>query len=253
MPSNTLNYYLTRIQREAGLAVSSSFPTSPTDQEQRVIDSVNEVLRYLNQKYYLAFKWTEYVLTTTASTSNYNLQNSPYSLSTWRVNRLARNGVIRYADDYILDYMDYSQLDEYRPHRQQVTKALIYSSTGTDLILYPTPSGEQYRIRYYGTHIGTDTTGVTLKTRLSATDDLTMLQDEYEDALVAMAVTKVRLRDGVDEKYMEWKKRAEDWEKILYDMSQPGEDAVPQMIVRPFGFYSDDLYARYFPFGTRWE
>jgi hypothetical protein len=253
MPSNNLLYYMQAVQRESGLSVSASFPTAPSDQEQRVLDRINEALRYLNTKYYLAFMWTEYILTTVSGTSSYNLQNAPYNISEWRVNRMARNGVIRYTDDYILDYIDYSSLDEYRPHKQQVTKALIYSSTGTNLILYPQPSGEQYRIRYYGTHIGTDSTGVTLKTRLSVGTDLPMIQDEYEDALVSMAVSKVRLKDGVDAKYNEYKKKAEDWEKILYDMSGPGEDAEPQMIVRPFGFYSDDLYARYFPFGTRWE
>lgn len=252
MPSNDLNYYLTRVQRESGLAVSTSFPTSPTDQEQRVIDALNESLRYLNQKYYLAFKWTEYLLTTTAGTRSYNLQNAPYSQTTWRVYRMARNGVIRYEDDLILDYLDYTSLDEYRPNIGSNSKALLYSSTGENLIFHPKPSGEQYRIRYYGTHIGTDSTGVTLKTRLSATNDLTMLQDEYEDALIAMAVAKVRLRDAKDAKYDEWKKRAEDWEKILYDMTQPGEDAAPQMMIRPFLSGWNPLW-EYRPFGTPWE
>jgi hypothetical protein len=232
--------------------VSTSFPTSPNDQEQRVLDAINEALRYLNNKYYLAFKYTEYTLTTTAGTRAYNLQNSPYSQANWRVTRLARNGVIRVSDDYILDYLDYSSLDEYRPDIGPNSLSLIYSGTGDNLILHPKPSGEQYKIRYYGTHIGTDTTGVTLKYRLTATDDLCMLQDEYEDALVMMAVAKVRLRDGMDDKYQEYKRRAEDWERILYDMTQPGEDAAPQMLIRPFGS-EYDLLRRYYPFGTKWE
>lgn len=251
MVANTLFYYLTRVELEAGLTVSPSFPLAPTEQEQLALNAINESLRYINNKYYLAFKWTEYILTTVNGTKNYNLQNAPYNLTNWRVTRMARNGVIRFSDDFVLDYMDYARLDEYRPHVQQVSKGLIYSSTGQDLIIYPAPAGEQYRIRYYGTTIGTDSAGVILKTRLSATDDITMLQDDYEDALVAMAVCKVRLKYGVDEKYNEWKRRAEDWEKILFDMTQPGEDAAPQMKIRPYD--SGNAYAQYYPFGTPWE
>lgn len=249
--SNTLFYYLQTVQREASLQVSSSFPSAPDDQEQRVIDRINTALRYLNNKYYLAFKWTEFLLTTVSGTRNYNLQNPPYNLSNWKVTRMARNGVIRYADDYILDYMDYAQLDEYRPRVQQVSKGLIYSSTGTDLIIYPAPAGEQYRIRYYGTHIGTDATGTVLKSRLDSETDLCMLSDDYQDALMYMVVAAVRLRNGKDDKYEEYKKLAEDWEKILYDMTQPGEDAAPQMTIRPFN--SANQYAQYYPFGTQWE
>lgn len=252
MSTNTLAYYLNRVEREAGRQVSASFPGSPTDQQQNCLDAINEVLRYLNQKYYLAFKWSEYLLTTTPGVRLYNLQVSPYDQVNWRVNRLARNAVIRQEDDYIAEYMDYSELDEYRPNFTQNSKALAYSSTGDDLILYPTPNGEQYRIRYYGTHIGTDSTGLVNKMRLTLSDDLTMIQDEYEDAITTMAVAKVRLRDGMDEKYLEYKKRAEDWEKILYDMSQPGEDAAPQLMIRPFGTAYDRL-RDHFPFGTGWE
>lgn len=234
------------------MQVSASFPASPNDQEQRCLDKINEVLRYINQKYYLAFKYTEYTLTTTPGVKTYDLQSSPYSQTFWRVNRLARNAIVRISDDYPLDYLDYSQLDEFRPDIGSRSLSVLYSSTGINLILHPAPSGETYKVRYYGTHIGTDSTGVTNKLRLSISGDLTMLQDEYEDALVMMATAKVRLRDGMDEKYMEYKKLAEDWEKTLYDMSQPGEDAEPRMMVRPFNFGYDPL-ARYYPFGTRWE
>lgn len=252
MPDNTLAYYLGEVQRGAKLTVSSSFPTAPNDQEQRCLSAINESLRYLNNKYYLAFQWTEYILTTNSGTSNYNLQKAPYSLNYWRVSRMARSGVIRVSDDYPLDFIDYAMLDEYKPHRGQANRALLYSSTGYDLILFPIPAGEQYRIRYYGLHIGTDTTGVTLKSRLTVSTDVPMLQDEWENALISMAVTKVRLADGVDEKYLEWKKTAEDWEKTLYDMTQPGEDAVPKMMIRPFDPEVNEL-TRFFPFGTRWE
>lgn len=252
MPSNSLFYYLTRVQRESGLLVSTSFPSSPDDQQQRVIDAINESLRYLNNKYYLAFQWQEYLLTSASGQRSYDLRNAPYSQAGWRVNRMARHGVIRYRDDYILDYCDYTSLDEYRPNIGTNSTSLLYSSTGESLILHPIPSGEQYRIRYYSTYIGTDASGATHKSRLSASDDLTMLQDEYEDALIAMAVAKVRLKDAKDPKYDEWKKRAEDWEKILYDMTQPGEDAMPRMMVRPFLSGWDPLW-QYRPFGTPWE
>ncbi len=252
MPSNDLFYYLKLVQREAGLTESASFPASPTSQEQRVIDHINGTLRYLNQKYYLAFKYTEYTLTTTPGVSTYDLMQAPYSQSFWRVNRLARNGVIRLSDDYILEYMDYTQIDEFRPDFIARSKSVAYSGSGQNLLLHPKPNGEQYKIRYYGTHIGTDSTGTTNKTRLTASSDLTMLQDEYEDALKYMAVAKVRLRDGIDEKYLEYKRMAEDWEKTLYDMSQPGEDAQPQLMIRPFGSECD-IMRRYFPFGTEYE
>lgn len=251
MPSNNLFYYLKQVQRRAGLTVSSSFPTTPNDEQQLVLDCINETLRYLNNKHYLTFKQTEYTLTTSNGVSSYNLANSPYSQSFWRVTRLARNAVRRAADDFPVEYVDYTELDQYRPITASAAAPVYYSAYGEDLILYPPGNGETVKVRYYGLHIGTDTTGATKKLRLSATDDLTMLDDSWEDVLIIGAAKEVRGQQKTDEKYLELKRKWEDWEEILIDMgTQPGEDAPPSFVVGRYLYSGTNLRNKFYPFFT---
>lgn len=251
MPSNDLFYYLKQVQRRAGLTVSSSFPTSPTDEQQLVIDCINETLRYLNNKHYLTFKQTEYTLTTSAGTSAYNLASSPYSQTYWRVTKLARNGVRRATDDFPLDFIDYTERDKLRPSSAANNQPVYYSCFGEDLIIYPPGDGSQLKIRYYGLHIGTDAAGTTQKLRLSVTDDLCMLDDAWEDVLTVGAAKGVRGQQKIDEKYAELKRQWEDWENILIDMgTQPGEDAAPQLVLGKYIYNGDTHRNRYYPFLT---
>lgn len=251
MPSNTLLYYMNQVQRRAGQPVSSSFPTSATDSEQMVLDSINERLRYLNSKYCLLFKATTYALTTTAGQASYNLANSPYSQTYWNVSRMARNGVIRVSDDWPLHYVDYTELDSLKPNTTGSGRPNLYSSYGGNLLIYPSSEASALTIRYYGNHIGTDTTGVTQKLRLSVSTDLTMLDDQWEDCLVTGAAMKVREWMVIDEKYQALLRAWEEWETILNDMgNQPGEDAPPQFKVGNY-LYGDGIdTARYYPFFT---
>jgi hypothetical protein len=76
--------------------------------------------------------------------------------------------------------MDYTERDSFRPDYTGRARALAYSAKGQNLVFWPNPNGEQYYIRYYGTHIGTDASGATQKQRLTLTDDLTLLGDEWE-------------------------------------------------------------------------
>lgn len=249
--ANNLFYYFKQVQRRAGLTVSSSFPTSLNDEQQLVIDCINETLRYLNNKHYLSFKQTQYTLTTTAGTSAYNLTNAPYSQTYWRVNRLARNGVRRVTDDYPLDFIDYTERDRLRPVTADNNQPMYYSQYGEDLLLYPPADGSQLYIRYYGLHIGTDSTGTTQKIALSAETDLTMLQDEWEDALVLGAAKSVRGQQKTDEKYAELKRLWQDQEQILIDMgTQPGEDAPPEFVLGKYLYSYDSYKSRYYPFFT---
>lgn len=232
MPSNTLFYYLQRVQREAGLTVSSAFPSTPTDEEQLVLDCINATLRELNNYYFLAFKQTEYTLTCTAGTSQYDLRQVPYNQTFWRVNRLAKNAVRRTADDYPLLYLDYADRDYLQPVKTGNSLPTHYSAFGEYLLLYPAPAGAtQLTIRYYGRHIGTDSTGVTQKQRLTATGDLCMLEDDYEDALAYGSAAKVRRQQKVDEKYVELRRLWEEWRRVLVDVAQPGEEAYPSLSI----------------------
>jgi len=232
MPSNDLHYYLKRVERESGLEVSTTFPTtSINDQQQHTIDCINSTLRELNNHYFLAFKQTEYTLTTTAGTANYDLRQAPYSLTFFRVNRIARNGIIRTVDDFPLNYIDYMDRDFLQPNRTGNSLPTHWSQFGQEFLLYPAPNGGTLKIRYHAINIGTDSAGTTDKLRLSLTDDLPMLEDEYEDALVYGAATKVRRVIKTDEKYAGLKNIWEEWRTSLIDMMSAGEDAYPQMIL----------------------
>lgn len=231
MPSKTLAEYFNRVLRESGLQVPTFFPPSPNDEQQHALDCINATLRELNNHYYLAFKQTSYTLTSAAGTASYDLTQSPYSLEDWEVSRIAGNGVIRVSDDYPLQYLDYKDRDYLQPNRTGNTSATHYSQYGQYLLFYPAPAGEDYTIRYYSTHIGTDTTGATKKWALSESDDLTMLQDRWEDALVYGAATKKRRTIATDDKYMELKKIWEEWRTHLIDMMQAGEDASPELAI----------------------
>lgn len=251
MPSNNLGYYLNQVERRAGLTVSSSFPSSPTDEQQYVMDCINEQLRYLNNKHYLIFQQTEYTLTTTAGTRRYNLTQAPYSQSFWRVARLARNGVVRVSDEFPLFFVDYTELDYIKPAGTSNGRPTHFSQYGENLVIHPPPDGSQLLIRYYGLHIGTDSTGTTQKLRLSAEEDLPMIADEWEDVLTTGAAMKVRGQQKVDEKYAELKRQFEDWENILIDMgNQPGEDNGPEMVLTPYQYNRGVNTQRFYPFYT---
>ena len=232
MPNSyTLTYYLQRVQRESGLTVSSSFPSGTVnDEDQLAIDCINTTLRELNNHYYLAFKQTEYIFTPTAGVSTYDLRNSPYSQTFFRVNRIARNGISRYSDNLPLEYIDYSELDWLQPKLTGNTDPGFYSAYGENLILFPAPAGNELLVRYYGRHIGTGNTGIR-KLRLSVATDVTMLEDDWEDALVYGAAFKVRAQQVMDEKTAYYKARWEEWRQALIDMSQPGEEAFPQAMI----------------------
>jgi len=232
--SLTLFNYMTRVEYEAGLKVSSSFPTSATDEQQHVIDCISATLREINNHYYLAFKQTEYTLTTSAGTNGYDLTQAPYSQTDWEVSRIAKPGVIRVTDDYPLQYIDWEDYYHLAPNLGGNTKSVYYTAYGKKLYFNPTPDGSQYKIFYYGTHIGTDSTGVTKKWRLTATGDLTMLEDRWEDALVYGAAAKVRRQRAVDEKYQTMKGLWEEWRTSLVDMMQPGEEAAPELVIPKF-------------------
>ena len=227
--SNDLYYYLKRVQREAGISISASFPSTPSNEEQYVIDCINTTLRELNNHYYLTFRQVEYTLTTSANVSQYDLRQSPYSQTYWRVNRIAKQGVRRVRDDYPLQFLDYAEVDWLQPSLTAGQLPTCYSQYGEYLTLYPKADGSQLKIRYYPAYIGTDVTGVTQKLTLSVTSDLPILDDMYEDALVYGAAVKVRRWVKVDEKYMELKKVWEEWRRNLIDMMQPGEDGFPTL------------------------
>lgn len=249
--ANDLFYYLKQVQRRAGLTVSSAFPSSPTDEQQLVLDCINETLRYLNNKHYLLFKQTEYTLTTTAGQRLYNLANAPYSQTFWRVTRLARNAVRRAADDFPLSFLDYTEVDALRPVSSSNGTPRYYSAFGEDLILHPPADGSQVKVRYYGLHIGTDSTGLTKKLKLTASGDLTMLDDCWEDALVAGAHKRVRGQQKVDEKFKQAAQDWENWENILKDMgNQPGEEAGPAFVVQPYVYSPESHSRRFYPFFT---
>lgn len=246
-----LFYFLKKVQRKAGRMASSSFPSSPTDAEQEALDAINEYLRFLNNKYYFIFQQTEYTLTTTSGVVSYDLTQAPYSQSMWRVFRLARNGVRRAADDTEIPFIDYTERDMLRPASSATGAPAYHSAYGASL-LFDRADGSQVKIRYYGLHIGTDTTGATQKLNLSATDDLVMLDDNWEDVLITGAASILRAFDTVDEKTAALQDAARKWEGVLEDMgNQPGEDAGPRFVVRPYVY--NDALSSYYPFGTPYE
>ena len=145
---------------------------------------------------------------------------------------MAKNGVRRTADDYPLLYLDYADRDYLQPVKTGNSLPTHYSAFGEYLLLYPAPAtSTQLTIRYYGRNIGTDSTGTTRKQRLTASGDLCMLEDDYEDALVYGAAAKVRRQQKIDEKYVELRRLWEEWRRTLVDMSQPGEEAYPQISI----------------------
>lgn len=232
----TLEYYFKRVQRESGLTVSTSFPTSLSDEDQLVIDCINSTLRELNNKYYLAFKQTEYILTPSVGVASYDLRNAPYTQTFYRINRLARNGITRVSDSLPLDFLDYTEIDWLQPPLTGSTDPSFYSAYGESFILFPAPGqANQLRIRYYGLHIGQGNTGIKKRALFAATDT-TMLEDEWEDALTYGATYKVRSQQVMDAKTQAYKERWEYWERILIDMSQPGEDSPPQFLLPGYSY-----------------
>lgn len=249
--ANDLFYYLKQVQRRAGLNVSSAFPSSNTDEEALALDTINEILRHLNNKYHFIFQQTEYTLTTTAGTRAYNLASAPYSQTYWRVNRLAKNGVIRSTDETPLTYVQYTELDWRKPRSANQAASRYYSQYGKDLILYPTPDGGDYIIRYHGVHIGTDDTGATQKLELTETDDLVILEDEWADVLITGAAAHARAQRKVDEKQQRLEKKYEEYTKTLKAMAnQPGDDAVPEHRSGRYVYGGDYIEERFHPFGT---
>lgn len=232
MTTITLFQYMNRVESEAGLTKSASFPSSPSEAQTLVLNSINATLRELNNHYFLTFKQTAYTLTTTAGTASYDLRQSPYNQTFWRANRIARNGVQRVADDYPLMFIDYIDRDYLQPSLTGNSLPTHYSQYGQSMLLYPAPSGTQLRVRYYGLNIGTNAAATTSLLSLTASGDLTMLEDEWQDALAYGAACKVRRQQKVDEKYRELKAVWEEWREKLEDMMQPGgEDGFPQMML----------------------
>jgi hypothetical protein len=252
MPDVTFLQYMVRVQGRANLERSAQFPYAANNEEQLVMDAINSQLRYLNQKYYLIFKLTEYTLTTTAGTESYNLRNAPYSQSFFRTNRIAQHGVRRASDDWPLQHLEYADRDRFKPaatSSQSVPD--YYTIVGDNLLFYPKPNGAQLKIRYYGVHIGKDITGTIPKLNLAEPYDTTMLEDEYQDCLVTMAAREIRAQYKVDEKYAELKRQAEDWERILIDMgNQTGEESGPELVLPRFEYNPNPYYNQYYPFGT---
>jgi hypothetical protein len=253
----TLLDYVRRVQREAGYQESASLATgfnatSNTD-ERIVIDSINSALRELNNTYYLAFKLSEYTLTTTANVAEYDLTLPPYNVDDFTIYRMARNGVIN-AEDIPLVYIDYTQRDSLRPNITGSSGIpTFYSGYGNKLLIWPRPGGEELKIRYYSKHIGTDAAGTTKKTTLTEADDVTMLNDEWQDCLVYNAACKAYRPKKADAKFFELKRMKEEWEKQLVGLAKPaGEDATPRIALGNES-YSDIQSRRYFPFGTTWD
>lgn len=226
-----LHWYLKRVERLSGLEVSTTFPSSPTDEQQLTLDEINTTLRELNNHYYLTFKQVSYTLTTSSGTHTYNLAESPYSQTDWEVSRMAKTGVVRVSDDYPLMWIDHQDWQILQPNKTGSSVSTHYSGYGKNLLFYPAPSGETYTINYYGTHIGTDSAGTTKKWDLTATDDLPMIEDRWQDALVIGAAAKVRRNYKYDERAKELKRTWEEWRTSLIDMMQPGEDAYPRLAI----------------------
>jgi hypothetical protein len=251
----TLFDYMRRVQREAGLKQSSAFPATLSTEEARVVDGINAVLRELNNKYYLAFKLVEQDFTSSPLVDRYNLSNSPYSFSCFDVSRMARNGVIRKADGLPLQYIDYTRRDVMRPEATAGGGIpTYYTAIGEELILWPKPSGEVFTVRYYPTYIGTDSTGATNKLTLTLEDDVTMLDDHWQDALAYGAACRAYRADKTDEKYGELKRLWEEARNTLHGMIQGGgEEAVPSFNMLGSASYHDLRDRRFYPFGSGFE
>jgi len=250
--ANDLFYYLKRVLLRGGGNTLTSFPTSPNDEQQVALDAINMTLRVLNNDFYHLFKLTEYTLTTTNGTYRYDLTASPYNQTFFRPSNIARNGVIRVFDGVGLVAMDYPEIDRFREYHLTGSSygPAAYAVFGKDIMFYPTPTGQQVNIRYYGSHIGTDSTGATLKHRLTATDDLTMLQDEWEDVLVTGAAKEFRAWKSIDERYKALENEFKEYKRMLNDRAnQGGEDNTPEIVVEPYS-YSMNARRRIYPFGT---
>lgn len=245
----TFLQYFQRVQSRAGQTRSSAIPSVPSPEEQLVLDAINNRLQYLNQKYYLIFRLREATFTATAGTQNYDFTQAPYSFPFFRVNRLAQNAIRRTVDNWPLQYVEYAEADGRAYSGTSGAKA--YSVFGNTVRLYPPPIAEQYAVRYYSTAIGTDTTGNTLKDTLTVGSDLTMLEDEYQHVLITLAAKTARAHYGVDAKYTELAKEAEEWEKILADMgNQNGEESGPEFYKQSYVYRGSGALAQYPPFGT---
>lgn len=255
MPSNNLFYYMKQVQRRCGLTVSLAFPNTIQEEQQLVLDGINNCLRYLNNKYAFAFQQSEYTLTTTAGVKTYSLAEAPHSLPYWRLERLAKHGVVRLSDDWPLRYLQYDQLDSLQPSSASNGEPEYYSAYAGRLVIHPPPDGSQLKIRYHSTAIGTDATGVTQKLKLSEETDLPMLEDEWEDVLVTGAAMRVQESFKVDEKWKALAATFEHLETQLNDLAnQPGEDAAPQLINQPYVFNEYGFNReKYYPFFTRFE
>lgn len=231
MPTIQFFQYMQTVELRAGLTVSSLFPSTPSPGQALVMLAINETLREINNHYYMAFQQTETIITPPPGTLALNLTQAPYNLVFWDVTRMARNGVRRQKDDYPLEFIDYTELDFLQPSLVGNSLSTHYSQFGQELLLYPGADGSNLLIRYYPLCIGVDVTGETYKLTLNATDDVPFLQDQYQDALIYGAVTKIRLQQKIDEKYNETKKQWEQWRTFLNDMQHPGEDGFSQIMI----------------------
>lgn len=249
--ANDLFYYLKRVMLRGGGNVPTSFPSAPSNEQQVALDAINMTLRLLNAKYFHLFKLTEYALTTTSGVYRYNLTESPYSQTFFRASNIARNGIIRNADGVGLMPKDYVEIDRLRIASASTTVygPQAYAVFGKELWFYPTPEGQSLTIRYYGSHIGTDAAGTTLKQRLTLADDLTMLEDEWEDVLVTGAAKEFRAWKANDERYKELCKEFEQYTMMLNDRAnQGGEDNPPEIAMVPYRYSGHNR--RIYPFGT---
>ena len=250
LPTRTLGYYYDRVQREAGWQVLP-FPTvgTPTDLQQRVIDRINETLRYFNERYWLNFQETEFIFTTVPGQRDYDLSLPPYSQVFWRMSRVGRNACIRLFDDIPLQYVEYTEIDLFRPDLTKNAKPIYYTGFGLFLRLWPPPDGTQIKHRYYPTAIGTDSTGTVLKNAMTLIDDLPTMNDEWEDAIVWNAVVRLRMTDKADTKTQLFVEQAGRWEAILADKMKPGRDCQTQIYI-PANSKMSYLKNKVFPFLT---
>lgn len=256
MPTVSLFSYMQEVQRRAGLRVSSSFPTTATDEESNVLYAINNRLRYLNNKYYLIFQQTEYSFTTTAGTSEYDFTQAPYSQTFWRNYRIAKNGLRRSSDDEPLEYLSYVEYDSFRPSSSAGGgMAAYFTAFGSSVLIHPSQTATALKMRYYGSHIGTDAAGTTQKMKLTATDDLPMIEDEWQDVLIIGAAMEARKQFKADDKYAELKKDFEQWENILIDMGNQagGEEGGPQIVLTPYLYRGETYRRQYYPFFTDHE
>lgn len=237
MTTLNLGYYFTRVQREAAARVSPFFPTSPSDEEQRVIDAINDTLLDIGNKYYMAFTDTEYTFTTVHGQASYNLMVAPYNQTFWRSYRMARNGVIWLPTDMPLQYMDYTDRDWLRPdlNVSQSTNPMFYTQFGNSMYLWPLPNGGQCKVRYYSTANGTDSTGTVQKQLLSLSTDLPEIQDEWSRFLVVGATLRFLFWLGNSPKVPALRQEWEEMQMKFNERTNLPEDSKCGWSITPYG------------------